>query len=49
MSRKSLRQQRRAEERDRVHIPHYSCSRIERPASAAASIAPDDFWARLGL
>lgn len=30
-------------------IPHSSWSRIEPLRSGSAVIAPDDFWARLGL
>jgi hypothetical protein len=33
----------------RVTIPHSSWSRVDRSRGGSALIAPDDFWARLGL
>ncbi len=32
-----------------IHIPHSSWSRTEQARGRDALIAPDDFWARLGL
>ncbi|MBV2150575.1 hypothetical protein KRZ98_20435 [Sphingobium sp. AS12] len=43
------RQSRAAETARRVTIPHSSWSRIDRSRGGSALIAPDDFWARLGL
>ncbi len=34
--------------RSQIHIPHSSWSRTERTGPTEA-IAPEDFWARLGL
>jgi hypothetical protein len=50
MTRKSVRSQhkRRSDRRRDIYLPHSSWSRASAvPANAA--IAPDDFWARLGL
>lgn len=33
----------------RTIIPHSSWSRIDPPRGGGTPIAPDDFWARLGL
>lgn len=32
-----------------IHIPHSSWNRTEPQSGRKALIAPDDFWARLGL
>ncbi|MEC3910843.1 hypothetical protein U5A82_10280 [Sphingobium sp. CR2-8] len=32
-----------------VYLPHSSWARVDRKLTAATVIAPDDFWARLGL
>lgn len=41
---------RRVSSAAQIHIPHSSWARVERSApNASATIAPDDFWARLGL
>lgn len=33
----------------RVTIPHSSWSRVTPPRNGSVVIAPDDFWARLGI
>lgn len=43
------RRPRRNAESARVIIAHSSWSRIDPPRSGSTLIAPDDFWARLGL
>ncbi|HEX7876916.1 MAG TPA: hypothetical protein VF489_10075 [Sphingobium sp.] len=50
MTRKSTRarQQSRADRRPEIHIPHSSWSRVQRVAPAT-SLAPEEFWTRLGL
>ncbi|WP_176400356.1 hypothetical protein [Sphingobium sp. Z007] len=32
-----------------VYLPHSSWARVERKSTTTPAIAPDDFWARLGL
>lgn len=43
------RQSHTPETAPRVTIPHSSWSRVDRSRGGSALIAPDDFWARLGL
>jgi hypothetical protein len=46
-----LRRRRRAEHAlpvDQVHTPHWSWSRKDGPPAGEA-LAPEDFWARLGI
>ncbi|MEC3949860.1 hypothetical protein [Sphingobium sp. HWE2-09] len=34
---------------DHIYVPHSSWNRSDRKAVTGGAIAPDDFWARLGL
>lgn len=48
---KTLKSRRHRPFRDsqQIHIPHSSWARRERPSGAAALVAPEYFWQRLGL
>ena len=50
MTRKSAHSSRQREARfgQGIFIPHSSWSRVQRPAGMSV-LAPEDFWARLGL
>ncbi|BBC99284.1 MULTISPECIES: hypothetical protein [Sphingobium] len=43
------RRQSRITQPDAVYLPHSSWTRVERKPAANKTIAPADFWARLGL
>ncbi len=43
------RQPRRAQQGGYVYVPHPSWARGEGKSATTPAIAPDDFWARLGL
>ncbi|MDO7833554.1 hypothetical protein Q4610_00695 [Sphingobium sp. HBC34] len=43
------RDQRRARPAQHIYIPHSSWTKRDATPAAGATIAPDDFWARLGL
>ncbi|MCI4588915.1 hypothetical protein MOK15_02170 [Sphingobium sp. BYY-5] len=43
------RRQRRAQPTQNIYLPHSSWTRVEPVPAANATIAPDDFWLRLGL
>ena len=43
------RQSRRDQHEPRIHIPHSSWNRAASARGGNTLIAPDDFWARLGL
>ncbi|WP_196221786.1 hypothetical protein [Sphingobium sp. CAP-1] len=51
MTRKITRRhpQRRAQPAQHVYIPHSSWTRVDSAPAVNSAIAPDDFWARLGL
>ncbi|BBF70989.1 hypothetical protein K9B33_21190 [Sphingobium sp. 3R8] len=51
MTRKTTRprQPHRVQPDSHVYLPHSSWTRVERKAAVGGAIAPDDFWARLGL
>jgi hypothetical protein len=43
------RQSRITQPADALYLPHSSWTRVEHKPAANNTIAPDDFWARLGL
>lgn len=43
------RQPRQSRADSHVYLPHSSWARVDRKPTTATVIAPDDFWARLGL
>ncbi|WP_420144181.1 hypothetical protein [Sphingobium sp.] len=38
-----------ARQSQHVYLPHSSWARVERKPAVSTPIAPDDFWARLGI